>query len=52
MTHIFTHQMVPIDEFIFQGILIFGNDAQKEKYLPKLATGEHVAAFCLTEPSR
>ncbi|KAK3101158.1 hypothetical protein FSP39_001403 [Pinctada imbricata] len=34
-----------------KGILIAGNDAQKEKYLPQLATGEHVAAFCLTEPS-
>lgn len=34
-----------------KGILIAGNDAQKEKYLPKLATGEHVAAFALTEPS-
>ncbi|XP_059185279.1 complex I assembly factor ACAD9, mitochondrial [Centropristis striata] len=33
-----------------KGILIAGNEAQKEKYLPKLATGEHVAAFCLTEP--
>ncbi|TRY91522.1 hypothetical protein DNTS_029484 [Danionella cerebrum] len=33
-----------------KGILLFGNDAQKEKYLPKLATGEHIAAFCLTEP--
>ncbi|TDG99680.1 hypothetical protein EPR50_G00197010 [Perca flavescens] len=35
----------------FKGILLFGNPAQKEKYLPKLATGEHVAAFCLTEPA-
>lgn len=34
-----------------KGILIFGNETQKQKYLPKLATGEHVAAFCLTEPS-
>lgn len=34
-----------------KGILIAGNEAQKQKYLPKLATGEHVAAFCLTEPS-
>ncbi|KAM9361264.1 complex I assembly factor ACAD9, mitochondrial [Symphorus nematophorus] len=33
-----------------KGILIAGNEAQKEKYLPKLATGEHIAAFCLTEP--
>uniref|UniRef100_A0A4W3I7S5 Complex I assembly factor ACAD9, mitochondrial n=1 Tax=Callorhinchus milii TaxID=7868 RepID=A0A4W3I7S5_CALMI len=35
---------------LFQGILIVGTDEQKAKYLPKLATGEHVAAFCLTEP--
>ncbi|XP_028284958.1 very long-chain specific acyl-CoA dehydrogenase, mitochondrial [Parambassis ranga] len=35
----------------FKGILLFGNPAQKEKYLPKLATGENVAAFCLTEPA-
>ncbi|OXB71502.1 UNVERIFIED_CONTAM: hypothetical protein H355_004923 [Colinus virginianus] len=27
-----------------------GTDAQKAKYLPKLASGEHIAAFCLTEP--
>ncbi|KAI7795238.1 complex I assembly factor ACAD9, mitochondrial [Triplophysa rosa] len=33
-----------------KGILIAGNDEQKNKYLPKLATGEHIAAFCLTEP--
>uniref|UniRef100_A0A8C1KG25 Very long-chain specific acyl-CoA dehydrogenase, mitochondrial n=1 Tax=Cyprinus carpio TaxID=7962 RepID=A0A8C1KG25_CYPCA len=35
----------------FKGILLFGNPQQKEKYLPKLATGEHIAAFCLTEPA-
>jgi alkylation response protein AidB-like acyl-CoA dehydrogenase len=28
-----------------------GNEEQKKKYLPKLAKGEHIAAFCLTEPS-
>uniref|UniRef100_A0A8C1BTA9 Complex I assembly factor ACAD9, mitochondrial n=1 Tax=Cyprinus carpio carpio TaxID=630221 RepID=A0A8C1BTA9_CYPCA len=33
-----------------KGILIAGNDSQKAKYLPRLATGEHIAAFCLTEP--
>uniref|UniRef100_UPI00398EC25D complex I assembly factor ACAD9, mitochondrial n=1 Tax=Pristiophorus japonicus TaxID=55135 RepID=UPI00398EC25D len=33
-----------------KGILIVGTDDQKAKYLPKLATGEYVAAFCLTEP--
>ncbi|XP_052002200.1 very long-chain specific acyl-CoA dehydrogenase, mitochondrial-like isoform X1 [Xyrauchen texanus] len=35
----------------FKGILLFGNPEQKEKYLPKLATGENIAAFCLTEPA-
>ncbi|KAG1686089.1 Acyl-CoA dehydrogenase family member 9, mitochondrial [Nymphon striatum] len=34
----------------YKGILLFGTDLQKEKYLPKLASGEHTAAFCLTEP--
>lgn len=33
-----------------KAILLFGTDAQKKKYLPKLATGELVAAFALTEP--
>jgi acyl-CoA dehydrogenase family protein 9 len=33
-----------------KGILLFGTAEQKAKYLPKLATGEHVAAFALTEP--
>jgi alkylation response protein AidB-like acyl-CoA dehydrogenase len=31
-------------------ILMFGNDQQKQKYLPKLATGEHIGAWGLTEP--
>ncbi|XP_072026164.1 complex I assembly factor ACAD9, mitochondrial-like [Amphiura filiformis] len=34
-----------------KGLLTAGTDDQKAKYLPKLATGEHIAAFCLTEPS-
>ncbi|MGZ3416748.1 MAG: acyl-CoA dehydrogenase family protein [Polyangiales bacterium] len=34
-----------------KGLLLFGTDAQKRKYLPKLASGENVAAFALTEPS-
>ncbi|CAI9553292.1 unnamed protein product, partial [Staurois parvus] len=33
-----------------KGILIAGNEEQKAKYLPKLASGDHIAAFCLTEP--
>jgi acyl-CoA dehydrogenase family protein 9 len=32
-----------------KGLLLFGTDAQKERYLPRLATGELIAAFCLTE---
>ncbi|MFT4534074.1 MAG: alkylation response protein AidB-like acyl-CoA dehydrogenase [Saprospiraceae bacterium] len=32
-------------------ILYFGTDAQKEKYLPGLATGQLKASYCLTEPS-
>ncbi|MDD5347498.1 MAG: acyl-CoA dehydrogenase family protein, partial [Candidatus Omnitrophica bacterium] len=31
-------------------ILLYGNDAQKKKYLPVLAKGKKVAAFGLTEP--
>ena len=34
--------MVPIDEF--------GGEDQKQKYLPKLATGEWIGCFGLTEP--
>jgi alkylation response protein AidB-like acyl-CoA dehydrogenase len=32
-------------------ILAFGNEAQKKKYLPKLATGEYIGAWGLTEPN-
>ncbi len=31
-------------------ILYFGTDAQKEKYLPGLISGEMAASYCLTEP--
>ncbi len=34
--------MVPINEF--------GSEAQKQKYLPRLATGEYIGCFGLTEP--
>lgn len=32
-------------------IVYFGTDDQKKRYLPKLASGEWVAAYCLTEDS-
>ncbi|HWK23036.1 MAG TPA: acyl-CoA dehydrogenase [Ureibacillus sp.] len=31
-------------------ILYFGNEEQKKRYVPKLASGEYLGAFCLTEP--
>ena len=31
-------------------ILLYGNEDQKKKYVPKLASGEHFGAYCLTEP--
>ncbi len=31
-------------------IVFFGNEEQKQKYLPKLATGEWIGAYALTEP--
>jgi acyl-CoA dehydrogenase family protein 9 len=33
-----------------KGILLAGNEEQKQRYLPDLATGKKVAAFALTEP--
>jgi alkylation response protein AidB-like acyl-CoA dehydrogenase len=33
-----------------RGLLLFGTEPQKERWLPRLATGQMIAAFCLTEP--
>jgi acyl-CoA dehydrogenase family member 9 len=33
-----------------KGLYLYGTDEQKKKYMPKLATGEMIAAFALTEP--
>jgi len=33
-----------------RGLLLFGTEEQKSRYMPQLASGELVAAFCLTEP--
>ncbi|CAJ0567467.1 unnamed protein product, partial [Mesorhabditis spiculigera] len=34
----------------YKGILLYGDEKMKQKYLPDLATGRKFAAFCLTEP--
>lgn len=34
-----------------KGLLLHGSEEQKKKYLPKLASGEWLAAFALTEPN-
>src|SRR6185312_16620248 len=34
-----------------QGVVMFGNEAQKNEWLPKLASGEVIASFALTEPN-
>jgi len=32
-------------------IILFGNDEQKDKYLPDIASGKKIAAFAITEPN-
>ncbi|WP_299363910.1 acyl-CoA dehydrogenase [Winogradskyella sp.] len=38
------------NSLVCYGLEAFGTEAQKEKYLTKLATGEQIGAFCLSEP--
>ncbi len=38
------------NSLVCYGLEAFGSEAQKEKYLTKLATGQYVGAFCLSEP--
>ncbi|MFT5848830.1 acyl-CoA dehydrogenase [Psychroserpens sp.] len=38
------------NSLVCYGIETYGNEEQKQKYLPKLATGEFIGAFCLSEP--
>src|SRR6478735_9935080 len=33
-----------------KGIVLFGSEDQKQRWLPHCASGETIAAFCLTEP--
>ncbi len=34
----------------YKALLLFGTDEQKKKWLPKLASGQLIACYCLTEP--
>lgn len=34
-----------------KGIIMYGTEEQKQKYLPKIASGEYIASFALTEPN-
>ncbi|MGZ3689591.1 MAG: acyl-CoA dehydrogenase family protein, partial [Bdellovibrionota bacterium] len=34
----------------YKALLLFGTEEQKKKYLPRLASGELFACYCLTEP--
>jgi acyl-CoA dehydrogenase family protein 9 len=34
----------------YKALLLFGNDEQKKRFLPRLASGELIASYCLTEP--
>ena len=38
------------NSLVCAGLEKYGNEAQKQKYLTKLATGEWIGAFCLSEP--
>uniref|UniRef100_A0A182X4Z7 Very long-chain specific acyl-CoA dehydrogenase, mitochondrial n=1 Tax=Anopheles quadriannulatus TaxID=34691 RepID=A0A182X4Z7_ANOQN len=35
----------------WKGVLLYGTEEQKRKYLPQVVTGGTIACFCLTEPS-
>ncbi|MGB0456631.1 MAG: acyl-CoA dehydrogenase [Flavobacteriaceae bacterium] len=38
------------NSLVCYGIEVYGTEEQKQKYLPKLATGDWIGAFCLSEP--
>ncbi len=42
--------LVHIQELEQCQLHLYGTEEQKQKYVPKLATGEWFGAYCLTEP--
>ncbi|MBN8464059.1 MAG: acyl-CoA dehydrogenase family protein, partial [Dechloromonas sp.] len=47
----FRSMMSVQSSLVMAPIFVFGSQVQKEKYLPKLATGEWIGCFGLTEPN-
>ena len=47
---VFQFHMVHMLGLVHLPIVLFGNEEQKQKYLPNFATGEKIAAYALTEP--
>lgn len=47
----YLHEVALANGIGSQGILLGGSEEQKKKYLPKIATGELLVAFALTEPN-
>jgi alkylation response protein AidB-like acyl-CoA dehydrogenase len=45
-----TRSLLTVHDMSAQAILRWGSREQREQWLPRLATGEVIAAFCLTEP--
>ena len=43
--------ITPLQSIGYKGILLYGTDEQKAKYIPDLAAGKKLACYCLTEPS-
>lgn len=43
--------IVPVQSIGYKGILLYGTEKQKAKYIPDLASGKKMAAYCLTEPT-
>jgi alkylation response protein AidB-like acyl-CoA dehydrogenase len=44
------HYRIISDALSLLSLYLYGTDAQKQRYMPRLATGELIAAFALTEP--
>lgn len=46
-----TRSLLTVHDMMAQSLLLFGNPAQQKKWLPRLASGEVLGAFAMSEPS-